>query len=202
MATVGAVILAAGGSFRFGAPKQLVKLEGQALIQRAVTAAVEAGCRPLVVVTGSDAEQVAAVLKDQSVVMAENAQWPEGIGSSIRSGITCLLDIGPDTNGIVLMVCDQPLVTSQIITSLIQRWRESGQPIVASGYSDTLGVPALFDRSCFDELLRLKGDTGAKSIILKDKGRVACLPFSEGAIDIDTAEDLAAAVQSAPESQG
>jgi molybdenum cofactor cytidylyltransferase len=65
----------------------------------------------------------------------------------------------------------------------------SGKPIVASAYATTLGIPALFDRSCFPDLLRLKEDSGAKKIILARPHDVVSFDFPAGAIDIDTAAD-------------
>jgi molybdenum cofactor cytidylyltransferase len=65
----------------------------------------------------------------------------------------------------------------------------SGKPIIASAYAETIGIPALFDRSCFPDLLRLKGDSGAKGIILAQPHDVASFDFPSGEIDIDTPAD-------------
>lgn len=192
MADVAAIILAAGGSSRFGRSKQLADFGGISLVQRAVNAATEGGCRPIIVVTGSDSTQVAAALGKSDVRIVENCDWAEGIGSSIRTGVGHLIETEPQTSAVALMVCDQPFVTGKIVSGLIDQWRATGKPIVASSYSNTLGVPALFHHSIFDELLRLRGDTGAKPIILKDSGRVAEIPFPEGEHDIDTEQNLPA----------
>ena len=189
MARVGAVILAAGGSSRFGKPKQLVQFEGQTLIARAFSAAFEAGCHPVVIVTGTNACEITSALPKDRVSIVENSDWATGIGTSIRTGVQHLLKASPANNAVILTVCDQPFVRSKNILDLIIQWNKTGKPIVASAYSNTLGVPALFDSSCFDELLQLSGDTGAKSIILEDRARVAEVCFPEGASDIDTVED-------------
>jgi molybdenum cofactor cytidylyltransferase len=192
MARVGAVILAAGGSSRFGRPKQLVKFRGRTLIEEIVAAAKEAECHPIIVVTGSDSEKIAATIGDQSVVTVENRQWQQGIGSSIRAGVRHLTDLAPTTEALVVLLCDQPFVTGEIVHQLVARWRATLQPIVASKYSGTLGTPALFDRSCFGELLDLDNAHGAKPIIFSKPDRVAELPFAEGAIDVDTPSDYEA----------
>jgi len=88
-----------------------------------------------------------------------------------------------------LLVCDQPGVNANTIRNLIKLREETKKSIVASRYANTLGVPALFDRSLFGELLSLDNEAGAKSIILRNRECVAQLPFPEGAIDIDTWED-------------
>jgi molybdenum cofactor cytidylyltransferase len=88
-----------------------------------------------------------------------------------------------------LLTCDQPFLKTDTIERLIATREKTKKVIVASSYSETLGVPALFDRSCFQELLALDDETGAKAIILSNRERVVELLFPEGKIDIDTAAD-------------
>jgi molybdenum cofactor cytidylyltransferase len=90
----------------------------------------------------------------------------------------------------VLLTCDQPFLNAAIVRELIAAQEETGKPIVASSYANTLGVPALFHRSCFDALLALPDATGAKAFILSRPGEVASIPFGRGEIDIDTPDDL------------
>ena len=186
---IGAVILAAGGSSRFGQPKQLIPFRGKSLIRRTVDAASQAGCSPVVVVIGRDDEKLRRELNHAGVVTVENAQWQRGIGSSIRCGIHGLINSSADIEATVLLVCDQPAVDVRVIERLIDLRETTGKSIVASSYADTLGVPALFSRSVFEELLSLGDKAGAKSIVLKSLGRVASSPFPEGQFDIDTRED-------------
>lgn len=189
MANIGAVILAAGKSSRLGEPKQLLQFRGQTLVRRIVDAAAGAGCSPIVVVTGSDKDVVARHLEQTSAVIADNVNWNDGIGTSIRIGVRRLIDIAPNVGAILLLVCDQPLVDSRTIKHLIALGEKMKKTIVASSYARTLGVPALFDRSCAKELLALDDASGAKPVILSNHERVAEFPFSEGQIDIDTAAD-------------
>jgi molybdenum cofactor cytidylyltransferase len=121
--------------------------------------------------------------------MVRNAQWQRGIGSSIRCGIHGLTNTSPDIDASVLLVCDQPAVDVRVIERLIALRETTGKSIVASSYADTLGVPALFTRSVFEELLSLGDKAGAKSIVLRSRERVASLSFPEGRFDIDTWED-------------
>jgi molybdenum cofactor cytidylyltransferase len=186
---IGAVILAAGGSSRFGRPKQLIPFRGKSLVRRIIDAACEAGCSPIVVVIRSEDEKFHPELDRAGVVIAQNRQWPRGIGSSIRRGIEALTNSSPDVEASVLLVCDQPAVDSRVIQRLIALRETTGKSIVASSYGDTLGVPALFTRSIFEELLSLGDKAGAKSIVLRSRERVASLSFPEGEIDIDTWED-------------
>ncbi len=189
MRKIGAVILAAGESSRFGRPKQLIQFRGKSLVRRMVHAARKARCSPTVAVIGSDREEVERELKAVGAIIVENENWRLGIGTSIRAGMRRLIDKAPTLEAIVLLVCDQPFVDARTIARLITLQEKTKRAIVASRYANTLGVPALFDRSCFQELLALDNPTGAKTVILSNRERVAEFPFPEGKIDIDTLGD-------------
>jgi molybdenum cofactor cytidylyltransferase len=191
LAGVGAVILAAGASTRIGRPKQLLQFGGETMLRRAASVALKAGCRPVVVVTGADATASRKALRGLDVREAENEQWKSGISSSVRVGIEALVTANPRIAAVVLMLCDQPFVTREIIARLVAAHLETGRSIVASRYGGTYGVPALFGKAHFAELGALKGDAGAKQIIQKHLPEVHLLSFPEGEIDIDTPEDLA-----------
>jgi len=187
MSNIGAVILAAGGSSRLGRPKQLLNFRGETLIAHAIRAAAEARCRPIVVVTGDAGDAIRNEIRDTSAVVVENVDWRSGLGTSIRAGMRSLID---SNDAVMLMTCDQPLVETALIAELIEVRKQTGKPIVASSYMNTLGVPALFDRSCFPALLSLPDDSGAKSLIVRRPADVASVLFEDGAIDIDTPEDF------------
>ena len=146
---IGAVILAAGGSSRFGQSKQLIPFGGKSLVRRIVDAACEAGCAPVVVVIASEDGKLHRELDRAGVMIVQNHQWERGIGSSIRCGIEALSNSSPDVEASVLLVCDQPAVDARVIQRLIALRETTGKTIVASSYADTLGVPALFTRSVF-----------------------------------------------------
>jgi molybdenum cofactor cytidylyltransferase len=182
MRNVGALILAAGASTRFGEPKQFLQFEGETLLRRVAKAAHEAGCAPIVVVAGNSADRVSAELHDLPVHVVQNAEWRCGIGTSIKRGLAHLRHI---VSAIVVLGCDQPFVSVEIIGKL----RDEDRPIVASGYAETVGIPALFDARYFDALASLPDTAGAKSLIEAHRADVAVVPFPEGAIDIDTRAD-------------
>lgn len=187
---IGAIVLAAGASSRFGQPKQLLQFEGKSLVRRMVEAASHANCSPVIVVTGHARAEVKRDLRGTNAILVENGHWKTGIGTSIHTGLRHVIDNAPDADAAFLLVCDQPFVDRSVLSSLIALHSETGKSIVASRYGHTLGVPALFHQSIFPELLRLTGDAGAKSIILSNRGRVAELPFPLGKVDIDELEDL------------
>ena len=190
-AGVGAVVLAAGASTRMGRPKQLLQFGGEAMLRRAASVALKAGCRPVVVVTGADAAASRKALRGLNVREAENQQWESGISSSVRVGIEALVTANPRTAAVVLMLCDQPFVTREIIAQLVAAHRETGRSVVASRYGASYGVPALFGKAHFAELKTLEGAAGAKQVIQKHLRKVQLLPFPEGEIDVDTPDDFA-----------
>ena len=190
-ADVGAVILAAGPSTRMGTPKQLLQFRGRTLVRRAASAAIEAGCRPVVVVTGAHALATREALRGLDVQEAENKNWESGMSSSLRAGIESLVKTAPRVSAVVLMLCDQPFVTRETIAGLIAAHRETGRAIVASSYGSSYGVPALFSRKYFAELTALKGALGAKQVIEKHLAKVHLMSFPDGEIDIDTPADFA-----------
>ena len=187
MRNIGAVVLAAGGSSRLGQPKQLLKFRGETLVRRVVGAAAEAGCDPIVVVVGETGAAIRDELRGTRATIIENPEWQRGLGTSIRCG---LRDIASSLDAVILLTCDQPLVESSVIAELIAAKKGTGKPIVASSYANTLGVPALFDRSFFETLIALPNDSGAKSLIETHPGDTASIEFEAGAIDIDTPEDF------------
>jgi molybdenum cofactor cytidylyltransferase len=190
-AGIGAVILAAGASTRMAVPKQLLQFGGEAMLRRAASVALKAGCWPVVVVTGANATPSRKALRGLDVREAENPEWESGISSSVRVGIEALVTANPRTAAVVLMLCDQPFVTREIIDRLVATHLETGRSIVASRYGGSYGVPALFGKGHFAELTALEGAAGAKQVIQKHLTEVHLLPFAEGEIDIDTPDDLA-----------
>jgi len=111
------------------------------------------------------------------------------MSSSIRSGLQHLLEIEPNLDAVVISLCDQPHVTSADIDSLITEFIATASPIVAARYGDTIGVPALFSKAVFGELLSLSGDKGARQIIRSRPNDVRTVTIEKAAIDIDTLDD-------------
>lgn len=190
MRNVGAIILAAGGSSRFGQAKQLLSFQEESLVRRAVRTAIEAGCACVTVVVGDARDRIETELRETPAVIVENPEWQRGLGTSIRCGLRHLLSSRPEIDTVVLLACDQPFADASVITSLIAQRENSHKPIVACSYANTLGIPALFDRACFESLLALPDDSGAKALIESRSADVAQIEFEKGAIDIDTPADF------------
>lgn len=188
--SVGAVILAAGSSSRMGRPKQTLRFRDKSLLRRAALAALDAGRSPVVVVTGAHSELSRRELERLDVLEVLNPLWATGMASSIRAGVEGLLAAAPDTAAAVLMLCDQPHVTADVINALVATHRATRKRIVASEYGGSFGAPALFSRTLFDELAQLEGAAGAKEVIRRHAPEASFLPFPSGEVDLDTPEDF------------
>jgi len=186
---VTAVILAAGSSSRLGTPKQLLQFRGESLIRRTAEAACNSTAGEVVAVIGYHAPDMRAALGGLRVRVLENLLWRKGISSSIRHAIASL---PPRTDGALLMVADQPMLTAGHLDALIRTFHQGPQRAVASAYGESAGVPAIFPRALFGELLLLEGDTGAKRVLLAHKEDLVTLAWPDGAFDIDTARDVSA----------
>jgi molybdenum cofactor cytidylyltransferase len=187
----GLILLAAGGSARLGRPKQLLEFRGQPLLRHAAETALASQCRPVVVVLGAEAEACADVLNGLPVRIVINADWNEGLSSSIRAGIAALESEKLAVSAAILCVADQPHLTAPLLNSLIETHRATGKKIIAAQYAGVPGPPALFCASLFDQLKTLSGDEGARRVLLANPDTVALVPFPEGSLDIDTAADYA-----------
>lgn len=193
--TTGIVLLAAGASIRMGQPKQLLPIGNDPLLHYAARQALGASSH-LMVVLGSNAEQHETILKPTSVPTTINTSWQTGMGSSIKTGVRELLSLSPHLDNIILMVCDQPGVTTAYLNLLINTLHSTHATIVSSRYQNTVGVPAIFSNIHFHDLLGLGDSNGAKSIIMKYTEEVVALDFPEGAEDLDTPEDYARFIKS------
>jgi molybdenum cofactor cytidylyltransferase len=182
------LILAAGNSSRLGSPKQLIEFEGQTLIERITETALSIS-EEIVMVLGGNAEHILPKLErfKNIVSIVINPEWQEGMGTSIRLGVEKLAE---KSDLILILLSDQPYISKVLLHNMVQTFASSSKPIVACVYSNTLGVPILFDKSVFPDLLKLSGDKGAKSFLNFYKGKIATIEFPEGIIDIDTQEDV------------
>jgi molybdenum cofactor cytidylyltransferase len=186
---VGLILLAAGASERLGRPKQLLTYRGQTLLQHSLNTAIASQAQPVAVILGANSEVLKNEIKDFNAHVVMNVEWMEGMASSIRCGIQAVTEINIAVEGILLMVCDQPFVTSDLLNELIMTHKNTGKQIVACAYEASFGPPVFFHQSLFEELLQLKGDTGARSILGQHTDMVEIIPFPQGTFDVDTEAD-------------
>jgi molybdenum cofactor cytidylyltransferase len=124
------------------------------------------------------------------LTVLENAEWEQGMASSVRLAARWAASV--DLDGLLLLVCDQPRLGSAQLERLMLAFR-GGETVIASFYAGVPGVPALFPRALFRELAELQGDIGARSLLRRASSRVL-VPWPDGAIDIDTPEQLSGAL--------
>lgn len=177
--TIAAVVLAAGASRRLGRPKQNIVLAGETLLQRTVRFARDAALCPIVVILRKEAEHV-EIAPSPDLIVLFNQNPDEGIASSIRCGITAAST--DKVAGAVILACDQPALRATHLRALV----EDQHRLTGSAYGDSIGVPAYFPVAFFPSLLRLRGDTGARSL-LKNAHAIRAAELN---LDIDTEEDL------------
>ena len=191
----GIIILAAGTSSRLGRPKQTLEYNGESLLQHTSRAAVNADLGPVVVVIGAREQEILADIKNELVATVINKDFAEGISSSIKTGLNFLLANHKECEDIILMVCDQPHVDGKLLKNLRQAKIETKQPLIACSYTETIGVPALFDKTFFKDLLSLQGEEGGKKVLFDNFDSIATIPFPNGFIDIDTISDYNALIK-------
>jgi len=199
---IAAVVLAAGASSRLGRPKQLVAFRGRSLLRGAVEAALGAGCSPVVVVLGAQADRMRRELESLEVRAVVNPAWREGMGTSVRAGVHELAAAAEEIDAAVLTGCDQPGLSAEVLSRLIEAYRGRVDPtatMAACAYAGVLGVPALFARGEFGRLATLEGDRGARDLLRERADRVVRVPWPRGAIDVDTPDDLPGAACADPD---
>lgn len=188
---IAAIILAAGASRRLGQPKQLVLLNGETLLERAVRLANEAGTAPVLAVLGAYRETICASIQFKHATLIVNDDWTDGISTSIHAGLRALDGETVRVSGALIMSCDQPRLTSEYLRNLIAAFAANNKTaIIASSYAGGQGIPAIFPRAVFQDLRALRGDRGARTLLGDPPCRVLTLPFEGGNIDIDLPSDL------------
>jgi molybdenum cofactor cytidylyltransferase len=189
-AQLGVVILAAGKASRMGEPKALLSYNGHSFLLNTFNLAQSVHPTGIVTVLGHYFNQMSAHCNTHKIPFVLNEAYGNGMSSSIKCGLTYLLSHFPQVNMILILLADQPKINTEHISSLLHKVRSSKYLMVCTSYSATFGVPAVFKKEYFHELLELKGEKGAKNLIekgvLDHENTVLC---EDGRIDIDTPED-------------
>jgi molybdenum cofactor cytidylyltransferase len=183
------LILAAGASTRLGQPKQLVRLGGRPALHYVLSSALAMPDCTVSVVVGAHARDLTVLVGRTSASIVVNRQWEEGIASSIRAGLSAA---PPASDAVTILLGDQVALTTDDLKRLNDAWKGEEGSIVASVYAQHVGVPAIFPRPFFPELMQLRGDQGARAILERNAYRLVRVPMPNAAIDLDTPEDLAA----------
>jgi molybdenum cofactor cytidylyltransferase len=181
------LVLAAGAATRFGSPKQLARIGGVMMLQKAVSQATEVAGHAVTVVLGAHAERIVPLLRQSPATVQINRHWQEGLASSLRLGISRL---PAGCEGVLVTLADQVAVTSFDLRRLVSAWQRQPEWLIAASYDGHTGVPAVFPAWSFPDLSALRGDAGARAVLARHADRCLRIPMPNAGIDIDTPEDL------------
>lgn len=185
---VAAIVLAAGGSHRFGQPKQLLPVGNKTMIQHVVDITLDSPLEQVIVVLGCRATEIRASIASRPVQVVVNQKWRSGLGSSVQAGLSA---VKPEVGAALFVLADQPGVTTEVIAKLVERYRETRASIVVPTHRGRQGNPVLFDGSLFRKLMEVKGDQGGRQLIAEHRDELEEVEVETEAIltDIDTADD-------------
>lgn len=190
--SVAVIILAGGSSSRLGKPKQLLHYQNETLIKHVIKTASSISAKVIIVVSGFLHEELVNEVESELVQLIRNPDWQKGMGSSIGAGIIALSN-HPDffkIDGALILLCDQPLINTKHLQQLIaQFYMGKRSMVVATGYAETQGVPAIFDKSLFKTLQNMPPEKGAQWLLKEHREIVSTVDFEGAAIDVDTEED-------------
>lgn len=189
---VGAVVLAAGQASRFGELKQVVPIGGEPMVRRVTCNVLAAGFDPVIVVVGAQFERVIACLHPLTVKPLVNPQWERGLGPSLAAGVKALMDATDTPGAVLVMLADQPLVTSGDLGRLRSAYATSPGVPIASQHEELLGPPCIFPLTLADELMTLDGAPGARTLLERHVDQVIGFPLPTAFQDMDTRDDYAA----------
>jgi molybdenum cofactor cytidylyltransferase len=185
---VAAIILAAGGSKRMGQPKLLLDWHGAPLIRWVALTALNAGCSPVVVVTGASAERVQHALDGLPLGFTHNPDWQKGQSTSVKLGVNALPE---NADAVIVFLGDQPHIPLRVPQKLMQIFREENpaEPILAPAFNGKRSNPVLLARAIFAPLAGLAGDAGARMIFSQYPVRLVPFDDPDLLLDVDLPED-------------
>lgn len=191
MARVAAVVLAAGRSSRMGGTNKLTAdIGGTPLVRRTVESVLASRARPVVVVTGHQADAVKAALAGLPVAFAHNPLFADGLSASLRTGIEA---VPAESDGALVCLGDMPRVSAALLDGLIAAFNPvEGRAIVVPVSGGRRGNPVLWGRAFFEDVLKVAGDTGARHLIGANAEQVCEVVVDDEAVlaDVDTPESL------------
>jgi molybdenum cofactor cytidylyltransferase len=184
---VAGIVLAAGVSQRLGQNKLFLELEGETLLRRVVGRAIAAGLAPVLVVVGHEAERALREIASMSCEPVMNPDYALGVNVSLRAGVRALP--AGVAAGVVLLG-DMPFVTTEMIATVVERFRQGDAALVVSDYEGVQAPPTLFDRSLLDEFLGMGADACSRHLVKRHRSEAAEVRWPATALaDIDVPDD-------------
>jgi molybdenum cofactor cytidylyltransferase len=159
------------------------------LLRHTIETAESVSPGEIIVVTGSHDSEIRRVIDGGRAHWIFNRQWQKGMGGSIAAGAAA---INSRSEAVMILLCDQWRINQHDLENLIDAWQANKETIVTA-YSDRQMMPPVIFPACyFSELRKLSGDTGARSLLQKQPGRVKAIPLGNASFDLDDPEQLAA----------
>ncbi len=183
---IAGVVLAAGGSQRFGEPKLLKPWKDEPIVRHVVRTALAAGLSPVVLVAGDRLTEFQEITSDLEITVVHNPDWQQGQSSSLKAGLSALPG---GVGGAIFFLGDQPQTPASLVRSLVEAHSASLAPIVAPLIDGQRGNPVLFDRRTFPELMQLSGDVGGRPLFARYP--IEWVPWYDSSVllDVDTLDD-------------
>ena len=186
MSKLAVLILAAGNSSRMGVSKQLLKWKEANLLQHAMNTVEKVSSQNLVVL-GANYSKIKSQIDDKNIRVLCNQNWQKGIGNSISFGINYIKESLPNIDNVLIMLADQPLIDADFLDQMIETHKLYPKKIICTLYqNERLGVPAIFNKIYFDDLMQLNNDKGAKELLKKYTIDVIAINGGVVIRDIDT----------------
>lgn len=187
--SIAVLVLAAGKSTRMKSIKQLLKIKDFYLLDLAINAAKKTQNTKVFCVLGDNAAHIKKSIQAKDCNFIINHNYHLGLSSSIICGVEHVTKQHKNSNAILITLADQPQVNTDFLTEIVQLSSKNPTKIIATAYENKVGVPALFPKRFFKDLLQLTGDVGAKKLIQKQLENTILINLKEPLLDIDTPED-------------
>ncbi len=199
MKNIGVLVLAAGKSTRMQGIKQLEKINDKTLLEITLEKAKLLELKDIFCVLGANAIKIKTETKVEDIHYITNKNFEKGLSSSIVAGMQHFKKNQFNFDGVLILLADQPAIEIDYLQSMILLFHDNQEKIIASNYANKIGVPAIFSKKYFKDLLCIQGDKGAKEFINQKKTNVICPQISANLTDIDTKEELSNFIKSKEE---
>lgn len=190
--------MAAGGSKRMEGIKQLLPWKDSNFLLETIKTVKKSNIDTIHVILGSSFETILEEcnLPKSDVMVSVNPNWSDGLGNSIAFAVKILVDNYPVPDGILICLADQPLLSSAYLNSLIHNFEKDTSKIIATNYRKGVGVPALFPKLLYPNLVLLDGDKGAKDLLNTNFKEMVRLDAGGQSLDVDTKLEYNQLIQS------
>lgn len=173
-----------------GTPKQLLKWGNTTLLGNAIETALKLSVKEMIVVLGANYNAIKKELGHYPITILNNEDWQKGLGKSLAFGVEYITSSKQKVDGILVTLADQPLINAEFLNKLIDEFNKKEHPIIATSYKNKkYGVPVIFDKIYFEELLALNDDYGAKHLLKKNKSLAKILIPELENLDLDLKAD-------------